>query len=1264
MGSPACAQIDIPINLRTGDPYIEIPLSSVTDKDLSVPLSLFYNKASVRVSETGKEAEDYGIGWRLLGQGEIVREVRDLPDDYKSTQRKGWLIGTTGQDIANYAITADNSTATCTDETTNWTAFYSGTFAYTDTEPDEFSFSIPGLSGKFFFDSNKQIRMVPYLDVKIIPYFINPQEFSGLIKFEIITNTGTRYTFENSDADKTVKYIQTVATSGSPVVVYRRQYNTYMKEGTIAINYKSTWHLSKITSPLGGLIEFGYTTPVTKYYAVPVEVINETNVATTLNEVRLEIEERELKVVRAESNAASISKSKIVFSEKLGREVRSFLIDIQNINNALGSPQTRSFLRSVQESTGCYRYPPFYFDYEGVNWAAKQNNLPVFESKSQDYWGYFNNQPNSTLAPTIYVYNSGNGPEKYRINMLPGVSPNTTLSGGNRQVNDQVISRGALTKVTFPPGGSATLEYEPKEYLDTYANVSYKGGGVRVKKVSIYDGLSHDNDILTEYEYKLSNGQSSGAFTYPPVFTFGSHQNITYRVKDNLSQDQEIGYSCVSVREPGKGKIVYEYKMPGVYPATSYIEQSGSIFNWDVTQVRLLRGSCINPGLIQTGNYAYPFPPNREYDFVRGLLSLKSEYNELGAQVKTTSYDYQIISPTPIEIRAFKVESYDYMVVLGEYKLITNTGKVTMTEREKIFDPSGQTTPIETVKSYYYDTPTHPLLSRTSMLNSDGAVYQTRYKYAKDYAGISTAADEYTAGLKALNENNMHGLPVETFSTITKDGASGVVSATLTKYKTYETSFPLPSVTKNLAYSVSFMESSLQTINGAQKFSEDEQYITSEEFLNYSNGKPLTTTNGKGRLFSHHWGYEDRLAVAEFNNATPDQVVFSGFETITGHEFKLNGTVSYGEGYTGKKALIMPTGVDLNQIVTQSANKVFRFTARVKSSTSGNVLVKIYKVKTVGIHPFIVPDGAYMMLLTLPFSAANQWDLIEGQVGTSGITGTSFWIEVTTSTSVAMDDVSFYPSTSSLTSYTYDPAFGRTSISTSNGLCEIVEYDFMGRPSVYRDHKRNITRKVDYKFQGDPSTAPYSDFSYTKTPYPQESRLFANDQLVITGGETCIQPVSHQWLIDGVPVSTAASFSHVFSSPGNYEVKHIVTHAVFGSSETVKSLKVEQRTIMPKLTLVSLAQPQIDACSPDYKETFRVDFPGYAPEDLTFIWERFSQGTWIQILPGASYAVDFCQPFDFTIRCKVSGFGVTGITNAITVTYNTSNCSIDPAKCN
>ena len=77
--------VDIPVSLYTGVPNIGVPIYTIQEGPLSLPISLSYHASGVKINEL---ASSVGLGWSLNAGGMISRTVLGLYDEEPG---KGYL---------------------------------------------------------------------------------------------------------------------------------------------------------------------------------------------------------------------------------------------------------------------------------------------------------------------------------------------------------------------------------------------------------------------------------------------------------------------------------------------------------------------------------------------------------------------------------------------------------------------------------------------------------------------------------------------------------------------------------------------------------------------------------------------------------------------------------------------------------------------------------------------------------------------------------------------------------------------------------------------------------------------------------------------------------------------------------------------------------------------------------------------------------------------------------------------------------------------
>ena len=196
---------NLPVSLYTGTPVINIPLYEMISFGYKLPISLSYNASGVRPDQRPGWV---GLGWSLNAGGVITRAVKDMPDEYNNSN---YYLGSEAgyyytHNILNNNILNSNNSSLIRDYLRQ---VAQSNNSIKDTEPDEFSFSFPGYNGKFYLDHLGQWQVQCDKPVKVffnntflnIPfpkkgtsakiYGYSPS-FSG---FTITTEEGIQYIF-------------------------------------------------------------------------------------------------------------------------------------------------------------------------------------------------------------------------------------------------------------------------------------------------------------------------------------------------------------------------------------------------------------------------------------------------------------------------------------------------------------------------------------------------------------------------------------------------------------------------------------------------------------------------------------------------------------------------------------------------------------------------------------------------------------------------------------------------------------------------------------------------------------------------------------------------------------------------------------------------------------------------------------------------------------------------------------------------------------
>lgn len=115
------------------------------------------------------------------------------------------------------------------------------------------------------------------------------------------------------------------------------------------------------------------------------------------------------------------------------------------------------------------------------------------------------------------------------------------------------------------------------------------------------------------------------------------------------------------------------------------------------------------------------------------------------------------------------------------------------------------------------------------------------------------------------------------------------------------------------------------------------------------------------------------------------------------------------------------------------------------------------------IHLTNLSNGQYVLSFW-QLNAQGKW---EQHQSLHTVSNGSFDYSIAASASQAIDEVRFYPVGTQMSSYTYLPGIGQSSITAPSGQTVYYVYDKMGRLSYTRDFENNVLQTYEYHFRND-----------------------------------------------------------------------------------------------------------------------------------------------------------------------------------------------------
>jgi hypothetical protein len=1112
----------------TGRAVTGLPIWTINAADLAAPIGLSYSSGA-KVNDGEGTA---GMGWSLGAGGEVRREVRGLPDDYKGAYagiagdwRRGWLFDGNAMD-ANNLSTVGNLNCGTTEfaDFTTMASLDAPSGGYRDdTEPDIFYFHAPGLSGQFVFNKNRLIRTIPYMDVKID---VTRTSTDSLIHEVVITNNkGVKYYF--SDGEFVTRTSR--GKSGGPG--YFARSNQYFPE-SLPASFYTAWRLTSMISPNGAAITFLYGNISDATNVSHVKYINPSpsSHVDTLYSVTDKFQSKQLVQIIGLNEKATLAWNggvigSVIISELTYQSsVKKFNMRYHMITASKRSKKkpVRMYLSGFQQEANCSVFPGYEFSYYGVDFAADTTSLPYDTFLGQDLFGYYNSTAISGV-PDIYQKASDSGTDGDRFRIAPASGYSLLFSGGGRSVDTSKLYYGSMKSMTLPSGGMSTVKYEASQYYDAITATNQVAGAPRVKRITT-TGSYRTSDLVVSYRYRSSTTptRSSGLWTYKPMFVATSIGLIAAAVPENIAPEEMIYYSRVEESVMGRGRTVYEFQNAAM---------SGSAATGDfVPSLSLIARP--NPGSgnpcqsltgAKGGYYSFPHAPNTNYDFERGLPLRVSEYTAAGKLVRRKINTYSRTSTTIDPVYGVRFEtgsagSFQYQ----KYSILTRVDKMIATETTRVYVPgtdSVSSAYVETSSSYTYNS--MQMLKRIKTVNSDNTTDSTVFKYAGDYAVSGTGTNTQARMIKTLQSNNMQSVPIETVSY----NQSSVTGAAITMFgNTFGSSRVLPAKQLTHIDPDNFVAAHM---TGTAFIYDSTRYLADTYLDVYdAYGTPLVLRDQSRMTASVLLGYNGAIPAVDIKNARYDQIVYSDFEPHSSTTVTQNGTISTTDPWTGQNCLALGSSTYAQQTsVVRGAGKNYRFSCWAKGAATLSIQINSATAVVVG-------------------TSGATWQYIEKVIDMSAIiVGATFSFKLTSTASVSVDNIAFYPESSTISSHAYDPLNGKTADLDSRGGAGFQDYDQLGRVRYVKNQDKDIVQIQDYHYKSaNAIVRPTSHFTGGTSPDMGVTSIYTADA-------SCMGGITYAWTVDGVPAGTSSSIGYAFDAYKNYRVK-LVASSPLGSSTT------------------------------------------------------------------------------------------------------------------
>jgi len=599
----------------------------------------------------------------------------------------------------------------------------------------------------------------------------------------------------------------------------------------------------------------------------------------------------------------------------------------------------------------------------------------------------------------------------------------------------------------LPPGLFSLIRVQVYfQILKTNAqkNPTLTAGGLRIKSITDYSSAGivakkrtwnyhygssgqYSNGILMSFpSYIRQEEQPYSGGHLPALILFSSSvTNPTSAISGNI-----VGYSHVTETEvdPSNndiGKTVY-----------SYINAPDSVINYNTLRMPGIPniGSNLNGSELSRivyrnsggGNYRKVRETDNTYHTANDSVFYSAKYlSSVNANPGGVCNGVTLIPNAGI--------GEFFPSIKSQRVLLDNTTNY-------VYDPADTTKFQKTVTVYYYDNKKNYLVTRSKVTTSNGDTHVSKIMYPQDY--IPTGSTKTSnAILDSLIFHNMVAENIEKRDSLYRSGSSTgyVISATENRYKQLITKTMVQDKVYRLDVAYPVTDFVPMSITG-NTYNQDSRYRPVISFDNYD---PLNNSLNQYSLYNQLpvsiiWDYRHMLPIAQVKNGTQADVAYTSFEADgTGNwTVSSNSRDSVTTALTGTKSYNVALGISKGGLTAATTYVVSYWT---KSGTALSITGTItgYPIK-----------GATI----------NGWTYYEHKV-----TGQTT-ISITGSGNI--DEVRLYPQNAQMTSYTYRPQIGVSSVNDARAGISYYEYDNFQRLMNIKDQNGNITKHFDYHYAG------------------------------------------------------------------------------------------------------------------------------------------------------------------------------------------------------
>ena len=834
-GSPKASSIlkygEYPVSLHTGLVDITIPIYTIEEKGIKVPIEFKYHASGIKYDDVSLEV---GLGWSLIAGGTVEYSVRGSEDYPTNFSEKSFIKNI--EDIVPSGNCDTNGDVYKMFSIINGNKLYpTSEFEVKDGESDIYNYSFLQYSGQYCIPHHNSGPNTGPSGAIFIP--ANPLRLASWGNPELIDGKGIHYVFEQMELDD-----------------YGRH---------------KTFYLTKIiTADKTDSIVFNYTKypPAFGYEILRPQI--DGMITTTASNFLMSVQRIPSGGLRARSyypprlNSIDFQGGRVVFEYYNNVSTSRDLRTVKIYNKIESDPiQTISLVKGQFAGNRGDRLDQVVFqnsqgdsyDYQfGYNGNPGTNANPRI---GVDYWGYYNNK----------VVNGYDYLPDFTYTDLGYGSPLGTL---DRSANEIAMRQGVLNKIIYPTKGYTEFSYEAHKAL----NKTY--GGLRIKEIRNYA----NSGVLAEkkwYEYGENESGEGRAAAYPKLEDFVTETRVLETYIENDTGPFFVGAGFIRQYSAFPKRSYFSSGSSVIYTqVTEYVGNDGNdigktIYKFeDFPDQHVITGETVD---IETADYGSVDMPMRTYSWKTGMLKSKEIF-------KKENGIYTSISSLTNNYKDIRTAEYENLRVLPFISLSGyNREQGYYTEDSQALYCFDQVYPLYSAFrehfnrgvpfnyfNYYITTGLRVLESSTQVEN--GVSTQTYYDEYNDYGFPKTVRSVLSTG---DNKTIRYKYPSDLSTTsiygnmTNKNILSPVIE--VTEYKDSNTFLREKVNVYSNPRDGQFLLSSVQTKQG------DQATETRMDYSYNSKGDITQVTKDNAEKVVYLWGYNNQYPIAKIENASyPD----------------------------------------------------------------------------------------------------------------------------------------------------------------------------------------------------------------------------------------------------------------------------------------------------------------------------------------------------------------------------------------------------------